>query len=52
LGEVTFQGCYVDCEEYPGQIGQLESPKVLKGQLVGDYANSSDPSYQVAGSPI
>jgi hypothetical protein len=39
LSEMTFQGCYLDCSEIPGK-GALESAKILKGQLVGDYAES------------
>ena len=48
VGELTFQGCYVDCKNIPDKSA-LDSAKVLKAQLVGDYANSTDPTYQVAG---
>jgi ABC-type antimicrobial peptide transport system permease subunit len=47
-GELTFQGCYVDCAKIPDKSA-LDSSKILKAQLVGDYADSTDPTYKVDG---
>jgi ABC-type antimicrobial peptide transport system permease subunit len=47
LGEVTFQGCYLDSKSIADK-SQLESSTILKGQLVGDYESSGD-SYQAEG---